>query len=486
MINCQFLTTTLYLYGILLVMGLVGSARSITMPIIMRQFKLTYDEEGMFASSLTVASIISSTTSTIVLKYVSHKTEFILSWVIIAFGSFFASLIKAEVGAILGLIIISFGTGILQISTNSFSSIFFTENKGIWVNIAHGIFGVGSIFGPLIASSVSYSSCNSYRTTYLIFAISSIVITVLLYFGKFQKVEYNEVPSSPELTKQESSIPTIPVDLQPEISICECLRDKLVWLYAVILGIQVNIEIAATNWSVLYIEDVLKLSSKKEGSLFMTVYYILFTLSRLTTGGIIQKIGFINSLIITVTGSLILFTIGFILINKTGMYLLMGTGFFLSIFFPTLMCSVMEVYESQSSTPTSVIITIEGMLVGIMNYFQGLMSEKIGKAWGYRTTIPLSLLSLILLFLLKKMSNNRIEERRNLLKEEEQVNIDIEMNDFSVIDEENDVLNNNHDILANTALPKVRKEHIELVKVYSSSSSSSSSEDEGEKEETSV
>lgn len=97
------------------------------------------------------------------------------------------------------------------------------------------------------------------------------------------------------------------------------------------------------------------------------------------------------------------------------MIILMGTGFFIAIFWPTMMCSIMEVYQSQSSTPTSIVVTIQGILIVFTNYFQGLINEKIGEAWGYRTTVPLCVLTLILLYFLRKSVNSRLAERANLL-----------------------------------------------------------------------
>lgn len=416
MYNKKFIIITIYLYVFMFIFGMYEISRSITLPLIKEYYNFSYNTQGLILSLLTIAYVCCCTLATLLMKYISHKTAIIIGILICGIGFGITGLIDNKIASVGGLIISSLGNGFIEIGVNGFSSIFFTKHSGVLINIEHGIYGVGSLVGPILSAYLCENMSTGFRGNYLVYAISCFVVIAAVLPLKLERVD-DKIDKKVE-EKVEEKIETH--EEVKELTVIECLKDKLVWIYTITLGIQCNVEMAATNWSVLYIKDVLHMDELKVGSLFMTIFYLLFTLARLTTGRLIEKIGFEQSLILTTIGCIILFILGFVFVNEVGLVFLCMTGFFVSPFWPTLMCSVMKVYKKKSSMPTSVIISIQGVFIIIANYIQGVLNDNVGASWGYRSTIVISVLTLLLLFYLNKLIKDRIKLDSDI----EMVNID--------------------------------------------------------------
>jgi fucose permease len=180
------------------------------------------------------------------------------------------------------------------------------------------------------------------------------------------------------------------------------LKTPMVWIFAAVLGLMLGVEMCSPNWAGLYFQDVYNLSAETKGAVFVSNYYIFFTLSRLLSGFIIEKIGYMRCLFIAASASVLVFIVGFILGGK-GIYVLPVLGFFVAIFWPTLLAAAMLYFRQDSAVTTSAIIVIAGLINGCIQFATGLINRLIGPAWGYRSGVVYAALIIVALLFLTRL-----------------------------------------------------------------------------------
>ena len=179
------------------------------------------------------------------------------------------------------------------------------------------------------------------------------------------------------------------------------------------------IEFGASNWGALYYRDVYGFDVTKEGALFVSMFYILFTASRLFSGFLIEKIGYFVSLFSSLVIVIVIYVVGF-LCGPHGRWVIPFTGWFIGIMFPTYMCLLKQIFGAESSRIPSIVIFLLGATNGLVQLLIGSINECIGNEWGFRCNVIYTLIPFILLCFVrlqgKKMERKR-KEREVELKE---------------------------------------------------------------------
>jgi fucose permease len=179
------------------------------------------------------------------------------------------------------------------------------------------------------------------------------------------------------------------------------LKTPTVWVFSVTLGLMVAVEMCSANWAGLYFRDVYGLDPRTSGANFISNFYILFTLSRLLSGFVIEKIGCLRSLFIAALVTVFIFILGFALGEK-GIYVLPGLGFFTAVFWPIIMVTAIGYFRDDAPVFTSAIIVIAGTLNSAIQFLIGVTNRLAGPTWGYRSCLLYALLIIAALFVLRR------------------------------------------------------------------------------------
>jgi fucose permease len=131
----------------------------------------------------------------------------------------------------------------------------------------------------------------------------------------------------------------------------------------------------------------------------------LFTISRLVSGFLIEKIGYMLSLIGAVLIILAIFAVGFSL-GAAGIYVLPALGFFIAILWPTFMAVGIGRFGKDAAIKTGAMIAIGGLSNALIQLAIGFINRYMGAAWGYRSALVFSLLLLIVLFLIRNKTTS--------------------------------------------------------------------------------
>jgi fucose permease len=267
------------------------------------------------------------------------------------------------------------------------------------MNLLHFFYGLGSTVSPRAAGAVSLNF--NWRYVYLLTAPVLLIFFVPTIFTRFPGQQNHDTQDAGEGAEKIAGTPS------KARSITTALKDPMVWLFSVALGFMVVVEVASANWAGLYFLDVYGIDPAGSGAGFLSNFFICFTLSRLLSGFLIEKIGYLRSLMGAALGVLAVLTLGFAL-GARGLYVLPLLGLFVAIFWPTTMAVAMGRFGPAAPVVTSVMIVIAGVLNAGIQLLMGLTNRLLGPAWGYRSCLVYGLLVVISLLGLQ----HRLRSRR--------------------------------------------------------------------------
>jgi fucose permease len=369
--------------------------KGVTFPLIKNSFQASHGDQGLMVAMVSFTAVIFCIISGVFMSRFGLKKTIITGFIVIGLGMgsvFFAS--GFWTAAVLYLIIQS-GFGFFEIGLNGMGVRIFTLRSGLMLNLLHFFYGFGSILGPrfagLIVNQFSLSWQHIYPLALLPVFIMAIISLTAPYPGETKK-------KGPQDLSQHETQNSAP---EKKVSFFDALREPMVWTFGIILGLSGAIDGGTVAWSGLFLQDVYGLDPSTTGALFVSSFFIVYTLSRLLSGFVLEKFGYINSLLCAVMMIILLYAAGFGL-GRRGIWILPLTGAFIAVIWPTILAVSIGVFKERAQTMSSAMIVIAFTVSGIVQYGFGLTNRYIGEAWGYRSCVLYAAILAVLLFRLKR------------------------------------------------------------------------------------
>jgi fucose permease len=370
------------LFTTMFLLGFIENLKGVTYPLIKLSFDVSYERQGMMVSVLSLSYVLFSIVGGILIGSKGVKKTFALGSVFMFLGLGGAFFLPDFLSVAAALFAVSAAFGLFEVSANALATRIFTTRAALFFNLMHFFYGAGSSLSPLAAGYVA--STLGWRKIYLFSMPLAFFFFIPTIFARFPKTEGAEKAGT------------------EKASFFAALKTPMVWVFAAVLGLMLGVEMCSPNWAGLYFQDVYNLSAETKGAVFVSNFYIFFTLSRLLSGFIIEKIGYTRCLFIAASASVFVFIVGFILGGK-GIYVLPALGFFVAIFWPTLLASAMLYFRQDSAVMSSAIIVIAGLINGCIQFATGLINRLIGPAWGYRSGVVYAALIIVALLFLRRL-----------------------------------------------------------------------------------
>jgi len=391
------------LFGTMLMFGLVENIRGISFPLIRNEFAVPFERQGIMVAMMSLAYALSNMIAGIFLGRFGIKPATFAGYAAIVFGIVLIPFMPGFFPVTIALFAISGGGGFLEIGMNALASKVFVAKAALLMNLLHSFYGLGSVIGPRVAGFIISNTEFGWRSAYL-FSLPLVLLTLALaLIARFPKND-PQADSTTESAGASSGIDT------ERKTFFDALRTPMVWLFAVILGLGVVIEVTTPNWGPLYFLDIHGLYPATEGAAFLSTFFLLFTLSRLVCGPIVEKMGYVRSLLGVSVLTLAVFAVGFSM-GARGIHVLPALGFLVALFWPTMMAVAIVTFGKDAPVFAGAIITIAGLINTVVQFLVGLTNRMIGPAWGYRSTmLYTALLILALLFLYKNLKQRGVKK----------------------------------------------------------------------------
>ena len=371
------------IYATMFLFGFTDNVKGVSYPLIKSEFGVAYDSQGGLVSLAFFGYVIFCLAASLFMQRFGIKKSILVGYILVCIGAVATLAAPSFWLAALSLWMINAGFGFYEVGTNAMATVVFTSRAALMLNLMHGFYGLGAILGPKAAGLLTDSYNLSWRQVYLAVIIPTAAIFFFILFTKFKRGT-NQDPSGGS---------------SPRITFFSALKNPIVWLFCLVIGFMEVIEFGAANWGGLYLKDVYGLDPRIVGASFVSLFYILFTLSRLLSGVVIEKIGYIRSLYLALAGTIALFLVGFGA-GRNGIWVLPVTGFFIGMMWPTMIAVAMQVFGADAPAATSVIITVGGAINGVFQLVIGLTNQYAGAAWGYRSCLLYAVVVLGILYLL--------------------------------------------------------------------------------------
>ena len=371
------------LFGTMFIFGYIENIKGVTYPLIKTGFDISYEQQGVMVFIVTSGYVLFCLIGGILIGSWGVKKTFALGFIVMILGLAAAFFLPGFLFVSAALIVISMAFGLFEVSCNALATQVFTSRAALLMNLLNFFYGVGSSVSPRAAGFIAAS--RSWRDVYLLSIPLVILLLVPSLFTRFPKTSGGEGEGA----------------AVKKVSFFTALKTPLVWIFSAALGLMVAVELCSANWSGLYFQDVYNLDPKTQGAVFLSYFYILFTVSRLLSGFAIEKIGYMRSLFIAVAAAIVVMSTGFV-IGVKGVYVLPALGFFTAIFWPTLLAIAMGYFGKDAPVMTSAIIVIAGAINSGIQLIIGYTNRLAGPAWGYRSCLIYAFLVIAALVVLRR------------------------------------------------------------------------------------
>ena len=376
------------LFSTILIFGLIANFKVVSFPLLKAEFSASWEQQGLLVSMLQISYVSFCIIAGVFLGRFDIKPPFLSGFVFLSAGLVSMFFVPSFFLAAAAFLLIQAGFGFFEVGANALAARVFIKKPAMLLNILHAFYGVGAFIGPMAAGFITSNAGLNWRFAYFFSLPLSLILFLLAIFVKF-----------PGNKKDMNS-----ADAEKKKSFFDALKTPAVWFMAITLGLFVTMEHANPNWGSMYFQDIYGLDPRTTSAAFISAYFIFFTVSRLVCGILVEKIGYMRSLLGMVLIVFVIYIVIFLL-GARGIYALPALGFFIGPIWPTLMAVAILYFGKDAPVMCSAIIAIGGTLNAGVQYLIGLTNKFLGSAWGYRSVLIYALLAVaILVFLSKKLA----------------------------------------------------------------------------------
>ena len=376
------------IYATMFLFGLIENIKGVSLPLIKSEYGVNYDSQGGLVSLTWFGYVFFCLAASLFMQRFGIKKSILAGYLLVGGGAIATLAAPSFWAAAAALLVVNAGFGFFEVGTNAMGTVVFTSKAALLMSLMHFFYGFGAVIGPKSAGILTGTFALNWRQVYLVMIIPVGLVFIFILITRF-----NGRTSDDPVEEHES-----------RITFFSALKMPVVWLFCLTLGFMEVIEFGAANWGGLYLKDVYGLDPRVVGASFVSLFYVLFTVSRLFSGLAIEKIGYLRSLFLAIGCTILIYLAGFSL-GEGGIWILPVSGFFIAIMWPTMIAVAMRVFGADAPAVTSVIITVSGAINGLFQMVIGLTNQYAGESWGYRSCLLYAGVVLVVLILLSQKIN---------------------------------------------------------------------------------
>ena len=376
------------LYGTMFFFGYIDNIKAVSYPLSKTEFAISYGQQGALVSIQSLGYVIFSLVGGMLLERIGTKKTFMAGFVFLTLSLMGIYFMRHFLSFAASLIFMAAAFGILEISVTALSAQVFITRTALLMNLLHFSYGIGSSISPRIAGAIAVAL--GWRESYLLSIPIILIFFIYSLYVRYPQSAFiyglknDSSPDSSNFHKEEKAQEKVSFKEPKKLSFFIALKTPMIWLFSIVLCLMIVLEASSATWAGLYFQDVYQLDPKTTGAAFISNFFICFTVSRLVSGFIIEKVGYVRSLFIAVFASFFIYVLGFLLGAK-GIYVFPALGIFVAIFWPTTLATAMAYFKEDAPVMTSAIIVFVGGIGGGIQFLIGLTNRFLGPAWGYRS-----------------------------------------------------------------------------------------------------
>ena len=328
------------------------------MPVIVEEFAISRSQGGLIMTFQSLGGML----ITVLMIFIADK----YSKALLIMGGFFLvviSLFAISVVSVYNIILFLFfiygiGSRVADNLNNSYLADRFPQKRGVYLNILHGVFGLGALAGPLLAGFL-VSRDIYWGMVFRLVGFLSLV--VLLYFivviMKDKKTTFSSVKK------------------KQTINFLKIFKNFHAWVLLLMMFLYVGNQVSLSTWLPMYMEEYLETSSMI-ASLSLSLFWIGIISSRFLASLLTLK--FSNLFLLTwgnLIGGIILLAGLFSQLYWLFLVAIVLIGFSTGASFPLIVDSASKLFPENTGTITSVVFIIVNLATMFFPWFIGLLSD---------------------------------------------------------------------------------------------------------------
>jgi len=381
-------------FGAMFMMGYVDGMRGPLIPYIRSTFGVNYSSIGVMLLMANLGYLIASFLGGIFCDKVGQKKVAVFGFICV-FSGILGIYLSFSFGLFLFMMaLLNIGMGSIEMSTNSLISIIVLKKQALIMSLLHFFYGAGASIGPRYSGLLLSINIEWQR----IYFYSLVLVALLLIY--LIVVRYPQGRSSGHRNK---------------LPFSSIIGDRKVLLFGAFIGFYYSTELGVANWLVNYL-NVIHNMEELESSFYLSLFFGLFTLGRLFGGFVVEKIGYVNSIISFMVVSMLLFG-GGIILGRQYVFLISFCGLSFSIVFPTTVTVILNEFKVSTSSVLGFIITMGSAISMASNWLIGKLNDLLGVRAGFNSILGFVLIVVILSLSLKVVVENakeRVHEADNI------------------------------------------------------------------------
>lgn len=362
------------------IFGFSDNLKGPMLPVLMEGFGLSYAQGSNILLMLYLGFMLSILGSGFLAGKYGNRTILLLAGLIISAAVTGMSMVQVQLFLYPLYFLIGISLGGIEIGANGAITDIYHEKSGRFLNLLAVFHGAGSMMAPWLMGIILGKGLP-WQAVYKGSVIPILMFPLLFIFLKI-------------ITKGEKLI-----HQKSDTNNKDIFRNMNLFLLAIIIFLYVSSEISFSSWLVDYLYKVRSFSIKS-ASIMLTAFWGLVMLGRLIASFIVDKIGYIKSLIISVSLAIISFSAG-ILPGKMFVYFLPLTGLFLALIFPTVTALATVLFPDKKSRVFSYLFFFAGLGGLAGPWLVGYSANWLGIAIGFPFLIVFMVGTLIILIVLK-------------------------------------------------------------------------------------
>lgn len=358
-----------FIFTIMISIALAENFRGIFIPEFKVQFAISDTDIGIIDSLGTLGYLLFTFIGSVLCQRLGQKKVFIagLSVMVISMLMYFGTNTAGML--YVNIFVLNIGLALTSIAINTVIPVLAIGFQAVLMNATHFCYGLGASSSAYIGGNLLD---NGYSWNNIYFAVG-IFFTILLMAFLFVKV--------PNVSKSEKV---------ENKDICKSKNNNIVMGMIILgLGFYVFAELATGTWFINYLTENLSMSAKVSSS-YMSLFFIMLTIGRLTGGFIVEKIGYLKSILIYLVIAFLLYLLGVVIGNKA-IILVSISGFFFSIVYPTTLLCIGKIFEKNSAGAIGIVVTFSSLVRMMLSAIFGKVNDLIGTGTAFYI-IPICLI----------------------------------------------------------------------------------------------
>jgi fucose permease len=350
----RLLTATIFIG--FLVFGFSENIKGPAIPKIQAEFSLSEFHIGLLLALNSLGYLLACSYTGWLIRKIGLKATTIVCFATMAFAGVLIYFSPNYISFSGSYFIMYLGNGMLEISLGILAATIFTKNTGTMMNLSHFFYGLSSMIAPLLSTNLmglSFSnSILGWRGMYLVvlsFSLIPILPAIFCAFHKEDKNNHERVPFK------------------------DFIKNPIAWLILCILSFGVIAEMSIGGWLVNFLEKTYGFDSTSAAGI-LSGFFFCFMLARLLFGPMIDRIGFVKSILISSCFSGVSI-IASVLIGKPAVFLLAIAGFGIAPIYPTVMALMSKIFKNNMDTALTFTLTLMGVTIVIGNLLVGTITD---------------------------------------------------------------------------------------------------------------